>query len=392
MKQETLSLRRFTNLISTCAFLALCSTIPGKESPEEAARQEKIRAEIPLGGNFDPKPEQGIFVVAGHGMNVVVSRDDGKTWQQSFYGAPCGDHGRWAVWNSVAYTNGVFAIASGWGAPGTIIASDDGKNWRHLTDGNRKPGKKGGHPYDMKTTMHLIGVDGSFIMPLEATPDFGKTWFQHSAYGFRDANDERIKVNLGHPSLARGDHDGKKRIIVIGDEGPAIYSDDFGETWVPMAVKAEPWEGRGAKGIMAKGNVFLILKGDGSTILRSTDGGMTWKAHPLGIARPLGRSFGMSIVGDEFWITGENAKASKDGITWRELPENLPGGRIEASDKRHSGECESEALCDSSQRKRREDMGGSLYFYSRSESHRRCPGICRCCLWKGETVAMKPTL
>ena len=101
-----------------------------------------------------------------------------------------------------------------------------------------------------------------------------------------------------------------------------------------MKVKAEPWgEERGAKGIIAKGNTFLILKGDGSRILRSTDGGMTWKAHPLGIERPLGRSFGMSIVGDEFWITGNNAKASKDGINWRDLPETLMGGRIEASDK-----------------------------------------------------------
>ncbi len=321
------------------------SIAAAKESPEEAAAQEKIRAEIPLGGNFEPKPEQGIFVAAGHGMNVVVSRDDGKTWQRVFYGAPCGDHGRWAVWNSVAYTNGVFAIASGWGAPGTVIASEDGENWRHLTNGDRKPARKGTLPYDMKTTMELLGVDGAFIMPLEATPDFGKTWFQHSAYGFRDANDERVKIDIGHPSLTCGEHDGKRRIIVIGDNGPGIYSDDLGKTWVPMRVKAEPWEGRGAKGIIAKGKVFLIVKGEGETALRSVDGGMTWRAHPLGVKRPVGRSFGLSIVRDEFWVTGETSKASEDGITWRDLPADLPAGRMAESDtgalinvsrKRHS--------------------------------------------------------
>ena len=78
------------------------------------------------------------------------------------------------MWNSVAYTNGVFAIASGWGAAGTVIASDDGVQWRHLTDGKRQPPSKEGKPYDMRTTMQLIGVQGAFIMPLESTPDFGK--------------------------------------------------------------------------------------------------------------------------------------------------------------------------------------------------------------------------
>ncbi len=287
-----------------------------------------------MGGNFDPKPVEGIFVAAGHSMNVVVSRDDGKTWKRVFYGSPCGDHGRWAVWNSVAYTEGVFAIAAGWGAPGTILASEDGANWRHLTNGSRKPSKNDARPYDMRTTMEFIGVDGAFIMPLEATPDFGKTWFQTSAYGFKDKAGDRIKVNLGHPSLACGNHSGEKRVIVIGDEGPAVYSDDLGKTWTPMNVKAEPWdEDRGAKGIIAKGNVFLIVKGSGKTVLRSTDGGMTWKAHPLGVKRPAGRSFGLSIVGDEFWVTGESSKASNDGITWRDLPEGTPSGRISVSDK-----------------------------------------------------------
>lgn len=325
---------RFTGLPLILLFSALLLTLANaKETPEEAAEQEKFRASIPLGGNFDPKEEEGIFVAAGHSMNVVISRDDGKTWKRVFYGRPCGDHGRWAVWNSVAYTKGVFAIASGWGAPGTILASEDGVHWRHLTNDQRKPARKGQKPYDMRTTMQFIGVDGTFVMPLEATPDFGKTWFSSSAYGFRDQAGNRIKINIAHPSLACGDHNGKKRIIVIGDEGPSLYSDDLGKSWVPMKVKAEPWEGRGAKGIIAKGNVFLIVKGTGETVLRSTDGGMTWKAHPLGVTRPAGRSFGLSIVGDEFWVTGQTSKASKDGITWRDLPNGTPSGRISVSDK-----------------------------------------------------------
>lgn len=322
------SMRQLAVATALC-LLATFPAIAAKETPEEAAAQEKIRKDIPLGGNFKPAPEQGIFVAAGHGMNVVVSRDDGKTWKQSFYGAPCGDHGRWAVWNSVAYTKGVFAIAAGWGAPGTIIASDDGEQWRHLTDGNRKPSRKGQNPYDMRTTMEFIGVKGSFIMPFEATPDFGKTWFQTSPYHMTDTNGNKVKVNTGHPSIAYG----AGRAIVIGDEGPAMYSDDLGKTWIPMQVKVNPWEGRGAKGIIAKDGIFIIVKGDGSTVLRSVDKGMTWQAHPLGVERPAGRSNGLSIVGEEFWVTGETSKASKDGITWRTLPDSMPSGRIAVSDK-----------------------------------------------------------
>ena len=97
--------------------------VSAKETPEVVESYEKFRADLSWGGNFHPETEEGIFVAAGHGLNVVVSRDDGKTWKRVFYGGPCGDHGHWAVWNSVAYTEGVFAIAAGWGAPGTIIRS-----------------------------------------------------------------------------------------------------------------------------------------------------------------------------------------------------------------------------------------------------------------------------
>ncbi|MGE3804079.1 MAG: WD40/YVTN/BNR-like repeat-containing protein [Gemmataceae bacterium] len=316
-----------------CVYLAVVLILAGPavaaETPEQAAAQEKIRAALPLGGNFQPALEEGVFVAAGHGLNVVSSRDDGKTWKRVFYGAPCGDHGRWAVWNSVAYTKGVFAIAAGWGAPGTVIASDDGASWRHLTDGKRQPAKKGDKPYDMRTTMQLIGVDGAFIMPFEATPDFGRTWYQSSPYNLKDRDGNKVKVDAGHPSVAYG----AGRVIVVGDTGPALYSDDLGKTWTPLQVKAEPWEEGGAKGIIAKDGVFILVKGNGGTVLRSEDKGLTWKAYPLGVERPAGRSYGLSVVGGEFWVTGQTSRASKDGITWRDLPKSTPSGRIAVSDK-----------------------------------------------------------
>jgi len=150
----------------------------------------------------------------------------------------------------------------------------------------------------------------------------------------RYASGANVKVDMGHPSLTTGKHGDKLRTIVIGDTGPAIYSDDLGKTWVPMQVNAEPWDPtNGAKGIIAKGDVFIIVKGAGKDVLRSVDGGMTWTAHPLGVEKPDGRSFGLSIVNEEFWVTGKTSKASKDGISWRDLPAGTPSGRVATSDK-----------------------------------------------------------
>lgn len=316
-----------------CAVCVTVSIDVSAADEAEKAANEEIRAAIPYGGNFDPKPEQGIFVAAGHGMNVVVSRDDGKTWEQVFMGRPGGDHGHWAVWNNVAYAGGVFAIASGWGAPGTILASDDGKNWRHLADENRDPRRDSSKPYDMPTTMEFIGVKDSFIMPLLATPDFGKTWFETSRYHWNDAaGNKGISIDTGHPTMAYADYEGG-RVIVLGDKGPGIYSDDLGKTWIAFTgVDSGSWEERGAKGIIGKDGLFLIVQGDGSTARLSKDGGMTWESHPLGVGKPNGLSFSLSVLGDFFVVAGNNAKASADGITWKDLPETTPPGRFAVSD------------------------------------------------------------
>ena len=103
-----------------------------------------IREDIPLGGALDPKMEEPVFAVASkQGARVLVSRDDGKTWKQTFLGTESledgGWHGNFAVYG-MAYTGGVIGVFSGWGAPGVYIGSDDGVNWSHL---NREAGKLG---------------------------------------------------------------------------------------------------------------------------------------------------------------------------------------------------------------------------------------------------------
>jgi hypothetical protein len=98
------------------------------------AAGEKRRDAIPLGGDFQPDPKVPAFVAVGHGARIIVSKDDGETWTQAFFGHPGSDHGGWAT-NQVACTNGVFAVPVGWTQPTSYLASEDGVKWRHLTNG-----------------------------------------------------------------------------------------------------------------------------------------------------------------------------------------------------------------------------------------------------------------
>ena len=77
----------------TLALILPCTGFAAEESPEDT----KIRASIPLGGDFKPNPKVGAFVVVGHGARVIVSKDDGRTWKQAFFAAPGADHGPWAT-------------------------------------------------------------------------------------------------------------------------------------------------------------------------------------------------------------------------------------------------------------------------------------------------------
>ncbi len=74
-----------------------------EEPPESIAAGLKRRSEIPLGGNFKPNPKAPVLVAVGHGGRILLSRDDGRTWKQVFWGHAGSDHGPWAT-KAVAYT------------------------------------------------------------------------------------------------------------------------------------------------------------------------------------------------------------------------------------------------------------------------------------------------
>jgi len=323
------------NWLSPLLLALLTTRIFAAEPPAEwVAAGEKRRAEIPLGGNFKPDPKVPVFVAVGHGARIVLSRDDGKTWKQVFFGYPGADHGGWAT-NQVAYTNGVFAVPVGWTQPTNYLASEDGVTWRHLTDGKLPINKNS--PAEMPSTMALVGAKGVFVgsgyTTFTATPDFGKSWSTFSTYKFK--GDPRGELSTHHVKVIYcGDASG--RFLALGDnrgtEGPKwghlFASDDQGRTWKwlqPRGLDAATDRG----GIASNGKIVLMTSGSGENAWRSADGGATWEGpYPTGTKRA-----GLSEVKGEFWLTGKPSRASADGQTWRDLPAAIPEGKITISDK-----------------------------------------------------------
>ena len=279
-----------------------------------------IREDIPWGGNLSPQMEEPVFAVCSkQGMRVLLSRDDGKSWKQTFLGTDSledgGWHGNFAVYG-MAYTQGVLGVFSGWGTPGIYIGSDDGVHWSHL---NKEPVKLG-------SVCGAAGGQGVLLTSADqwrgmtsATGTFSD-WTQHSITELLDGE------KTHHMISAFGDYQGG-RFVIVGDNQHVFYSDDRCQTWNHSRIPESAGNGQD---VIAFGNdIFLCSYKD--QVARSDDGGVTWTLHDSGL-KGWGKSWrGLSFVRGEFWLTAQKSshgRKSKDGITWEDLPKSTPGGRF----------------------------------------------------------------
>lgn len=298
------------------------------------------RGEIPLGGDFKPDPKSPVFVAVGHGGRILLSRDDGQTWKQVFWGHPGSDHGPWAT-KAVAYTNGVFVVPIGWGAPTAWLASEDGQNWRHLTNGRTKLTgiqEADGDPTVMPGTWGIAGGKGVFVtggyMQMAASPDFGKSISTFALQAFK--NDPRPRKLVTHHvgPIYCGDASG--RFLALGNDrsqenpvfGNLWASDDLGRTWQWLEPELLNQSCDGYSGIASNGDLVVIADQSGTNVFVSADAGERWTGpFPTGVERAT-----LSMVGKQFWLVGRQlARVSADGRVWRDLPNGIPTGKIVAS-------------------------------------------------------------
>ncbi len=327
-------------LLMTPFVVSVSSILAADEPPEFVAAAMKRRLEIPLGGDFQPDPKAPVFVAVGHGGRILLSGDDGQTWRQVFWGHPGSDHGPWAT-KAIAYTTGMFVVPIGWGSPTAWLASEDGVNWRHLTDGSTKlKGIKDadGDPTVMPVTWGIAGGKGVFVtggyMQMAATPNFGKTITTFSLYDFKKDSRPRKLVTHHVGPVYCGDSSG--RFLALGNDrskentvfGNLWSSDDLGKTWTWLEPSLLNEQCDGYSGIVSNGQLVLIADKIGANVFVSSDAGDSWDGpFPTGVEAAT-----LSLVGNEFWlISKKTARASSDGKTWRDLPAGIPAGKIIAS-------------------------------------------------------------
>ncbi|MBM83786.1 MAG: hypothetical protein CMJ78_24785 [Planctomycetaceae bacterium] len=278
-----------------------------------------VRTDIPMGGSLSPRQEEPVFAVCSkQGMRILVSRDDGKTWKQTFLATDSredgGWHGNYAVYG-MAYTEGVIGVFSGWGTPGIYIGSDDGETWSHL---NKEPAKLG-------SAWGATGGKGIMLTAADQWRGITSSSVTHANWKKHSLRELLNGGKTHHIICGFGDYKGG-RFLAIGDNRQVFFSQDLCKTWKHGRIP-EGVGDRGQQAIAFGNNIFVCSFQE--KVARSLDGGMTWTLHDHGLKGSAAWR-GLSFVNGEFWLTGRRSggRRSKDGATWNALPSGTPTGRF----------------------------------------------------------------
>ena len=242
-----------------------------------------------------------VFLAQGHYGRTTISCDDGKTWIQDksqddavlcFQNDVDCDHNAHAG-RGVAWGDGEVVMTWGWGAPGTLVRSEDAATFTPVLE-------------QTPTFADVAYGNGRFVAnnsPTKISDDGGLTW--------QDGGELNIDMNtraIEFIPQAGG------RFIVTGESGEnrAIVHSPDGVTWTAAADRP-PECGSHVIGIGHGDGVTLIVSGKGH-VCRSTDAGVTWTQVQVS------DSFSSPPVwtGSEFFVyQGGQLHRSATGETWQ---------------------------------------------------------------------------
>ena len=192
----------------------------------------------------------------GHDAQILASSDGGVTWTRQFEDlkreAPLLD-----VWFKDT-THG-FAV----GAYGALLETlDGGKTWEDISERLHNDDQYHLNAINAVTDagLFIVGEQGSMFR----STDWGQTWerlegpYEGSLFGV---------IGTGQTNT----------LLAYGLRGNLFRSTDFGSTWTPIELKAV----RGAlefglSGATLESDGALVIVGNGGSVVRSTDNGLTF--------------------------------------------------------------------------------------------------------------------
>lgn len=232
---------------------------PASNAPGQAAPEQAVRA--PLAGRsllLDAAAADGTLAVVGERGHILVSGDEGETWQQA------------EVPTRSALTGVYFHDRErGWavGHDAVILrTADGGVTWErvHWAPEEESPLFDVWFPDTEKG--FAIGAYGSFYV----TSDGGASW----------ASQPLGEDDFHLHQLARSS---SGRLYIAAEAGMAYRSDDGGESWAELP---SPYEGS-FFGVLPLDDDALLLFGLQGHLFRSEDAGETWMAVETGTTAML---------------------------------------------------------------------------------------------------------
>ena len=259
-----------------------------------------------------------VFVAIGDGGWIATSCDLGRSWSTQALSGTTGDltHSPWAAFGGVAFAGGRFVAGFGWGQPGALLSSGDGRSFMRLGDGAFSgPGVSG---YGQVTA--AVAHNGRDFLVYNSRFSMGK-----SSDGLRfqkvdptlPSTAEQIRQLRGFPS----------GLVVAAVENQSGSGRPAGRFVLPSEDGGDSWyEGTGLDSdctdrIQIQGGDIEYAAGvlmvAAETMCRSIDRGRTWQA----LGSPVGdRVRDVFHDGTRFLaVAGSRLFESGSGERWSEL-------------------------------------------------------------------------
>jgi len=232
------------------------------------------------------------FVVVGYNGSIVVSNDNGNSWN-SITPCPTNDD-----LYSIVYGNNTFVAV---GANGTIVVSkDNGKSWNSIKSSTSA------HLQSItygNNTFVAIGWKGAIVV----SKDNGESW-----------NSIKSPTNEDLWSMTYGDD----TFVAVGDKGTIVVSNDDGKSW---NIVTPPLTDEYLLSIEYGNNVFVAV-GSNGTIIVSKDRGKSWKYIKVPNSKTL---YSIAYGNNTFVAVGQGdtiVVSNDNGDSWKYIkaPTNNP--------------------------------------------------------------------